>query len=82
MTEIWIGAGFFAFVLMAVTVAGYGYQRLSERRSAEGSGSLLAGERPNTSQAAFANLFQSIGENFPAAKNEQNPYRMRLTAAG
>jgi tight adherence protein C len=82
MTEIWIGAGFFAFVLMAVTVAGYCYQRLSERRSAEASGSLLAGERPSTSQAAFANLFQSIGENFPASKNEQNPYRMRLTAAG
>jgi tight adherence protein C len=82
MTEIWVSAGFFAFVLAAVAFAGYGYQRLSERRSAEGSGQLLAGQRQSTSQAAVANLFQSIGENFPAAKDEQNPYRVRLSAAG
>ncbi len=82
MTQIWVGAGFFAFVLTAVALAGYFYQRLAERRNLEGSGQVLAGEQPATSRAAFANLFQSIGENFPAAKNEQNPYRMRLTAAG
>jgi tight adherence protein C len=86
MTELWVGAAFFAFVLTAVSVACYGYQRLSERRnvegSAEGSRPLLEGERQPASRAAFANLFQSIGENFPAAKNEQNPYRVRLTAAG
>jgi tight adherence protein C len=82
MTGIWVGAGFFAFVLTAVALAGYFYQRLAERRSAEDAGQLLGGERPNTSRAAMANLFQSIGENFPAAKNEQNPYRIRLAAAG
>jgi tight adherence protein C len=82
MTGIWVGAGFFAFVMTAVAVAGYCYQRLLERRGAEGSGQLLASERPGTSRAAFANLFQSIGENFPAAKNEQNPYRIRLVSAG
>ncbi len=66
-----------------MAVAGYCYQRLAERRNVEGSGQLLAGGRAAaTSRAAFANLFQSIGENFPAAKNEQNPYRVRLTAAG
>jgi tight adherence protein C len=82
MTGIWMGAGFFAFVLTAVALAGYCYQRLAERRGTEHSGQLLAGDGQTTSQAAFANLFQSIGENFPAAKNEQNPYRVRLTAAG
>jgi tight adherence protein C len=64
-----------------VAVAGYGYQRVAERREMERSGGLLAGE-PLNSRAAFAKLFESIGENFPAAKNEQNPYRVRLTAAG
>jgi tight adherence protein C len=82
MTGIWMGAGFFAFVMTAVAVAGYCYQRLAERRNAEDSGQLLAGAPQTSSQAAFANLFQSIGENFPAAKNEQNPYRVRLAAAG
>ena len=82
MTGIWVGAGFFAFVLTAVAVAGYLYQRLAERRDVEAGGPLLAGDRQPRRSAAFANLFQSIGENFPAAKNEQNPYRMRLSAAG
>jgi tight adherence protein C len=82
MTDIWIGAAFFAFVLTAVAIVGYFYQRLAERREMESPGQLLAGERTTVSQAAFANLFQSIGENFPAAKNEQNPYRIRLSAAG
>src|ERR1700733_10095797 len=86
MTQIWVSAGFFAFVLTAVAVAGYCYQRLAERRNIEGSGEnspqLLAGEPQPASRAAFANLFQSIGENFPAAKNEQNPYRIKLSAAG
>jgi tight adherence protein C len=82
MTEIWVAAGFFAFVLTAVAAAGYCYQRLAERRDGEGPGPLLVGNQATTSRAAFADLFQSIGENFPAAKNEQNPYRVRLTAAG
>jgi len=34
------------------------------------------------SRAVFADLFQSIGENFPAARNEKNPYRVKLAAAG
>ena len=38
MTGIWVGAGFFAFVLTAVALAGYCYQRLAERRDLEGSG--------------------------------------------
>jgi tight adherence protein C len=79
MTGIW--AGFFAFVLSAVAVAGYVYQRLTEPRGVEGLGE-PTGNRLANSPSAVANLFQSIGENFPAAKNEDNPYRMRLTSAG
>jgi tight adherence protein C len=82
MTEIWVAAGFFAFVMTAVAVAGYCYQRLAERRNPEVSVQLLTGPQQAPSRAAFANLFQSIGENFPAAKDDQNPYRVRLTAAG
>lgn len=82
MTGIWVSVGFFAFVLTAVAVAGYFFQRLGERRNADSPSGVLAGERESSSRAVVANLFQSIGENFPAAKNEQNPYRMRLSAAG
>jgi tight adherence protein C len=82
MTGIWVGAGFFAFVLTAVALAGYCYQRLAERRGMESPGQVFGGQRQGTSRAAVANLFQSIGENFPAAKNQKNPYRMTLAAAG
>jgi len=82
MTELWVSVGFFAFVLSAVAAVGYCYQRLAERRSPQNSGPVLAGEPQATSRVVFANLFQSIGENFPASKNEQNPYRIRLAAAG
>jgi tight adherence protein C len=76
MTGIWVSAGFFAFVLTAIAVAGWAYERLEERRQAsEAVGGPGA-------PSAVANLFQSIGENFPAAKNEKNPYRVKLAAAG
>jgi len=86
MIEWGLSAGFFAFVLTAVLAAGYAYQRLAARRDTppdrQSSSPLLAPVTGAGSQAAFANLFQSIGENFPAAKDEQNPYRVRLIAAG
>jgi tight adherence protein C len=81
MTGIWDGAGLFAFVLTGVVVAGYVYQRLTEHRGVEGPAG-PPGARPANSPSAVANLFQSIGENFPAAKNEKNPYRVRLASAG
>lgn len=86
MTGWALAAGFFTFVLAAVTTAGYFYQRLfgpGEAKSAgPSSAEPLASRAPAGSRAAFANLFQSIGQNFPAARNEQNPYRIRLVAAG
>jgi tight adherence protein C len=81
MTGILDGVGLFAFVLTGVVVAGYVYQRLTEHRGVEGPGE-PPGDPTGNSPSAVANLFQSIGENFPAAKNEKNPYRTRLVAAG
>jgi tight adherence protein C len=78
MTGIWDGAGLFAFVLTGVVAAGYVYQRLTAQRGIDGP----AAARTANSPSAMANLFQSIGENFPAVKNEKNPYRRRLVAAG
>jgi tight adherence protein C len=81
MTGIWAGAGFFAFVMSGVALACYVYTRLTEHRGVAGPGQ-PPGDRLANSPSAVANLFQSIGENFPAAKNEKNPYRVRLVAAG
>lgn len=80
MNGLWVG-GFFAFILIAVAGVGYCYQLLTERRN-EGAADFIGSTQRTGSRAAVANLFQSIGENFPAAKNEQNPYRVRLAAAG
>jgi tight adherence protein C len=82
MSEIWLGAGFFAFVLTAVLLAGYLFQRLSERRGVETVAASPAEPGLPRRRAMFLNVFQSIGENFPAAKNEKNPYRAGLAAAG
>jgi tight adherence protein C len=78
---IWASAGFFAFVLSAVALAGYVYQRLTERHGVQGVAE-PAGNRLANAPSAVANLFQSIGENFPAAKKQNNPYRNRLASAG
>ena len=81
MTGILDGVGLFAFVLTGVVVAGYVYQRLTEHRGVDGPGE-PPGDRIANAPSAVANLFQSIGENFPAVKNEKNPYLKRLVAAG
>jgi len=82
MTEIWMAAGFFAFVLTAVLAAGYLFQRGTERRGAERPTMLSAEPGFPGSGAVLLDLFRSIGENFPAAKNEKNPYHIRLASAG
>ena len=82
MSEFWFGAGFFLFVMTAVVAAGY----FVIRRTAERGAELPAGLSPEPSRPAssamFVNLFRSIGETFPAAKNEKNPYRRALASAG
>ncbi len=81
MNEIWLGAAFFAFVMTAVVVAGYFFiQRTAGRRTDLPAGLTEPALPP--SRAVFFDLFRSIGETFPAAKNEQNPYRVRLASAG
>jgi tight adherence protein C len=82
MTEIWMAAGFFAFVLTAVLAAGYLFQRGTGRRGAERRAVLSAESGLPGSGAVLLDLFRSIGENFPAAKNEKNPHHIRLASAG
>jgi tight adherence protein C len=82
MSEIWLGLAFFGFVMTAVVTAGYFFiQRTGARRTDIPAG--LSTEPPlPPSRAMFFDLFRSIGENFPAAKDEQNPYRVKLASAG
>ena len=84
MTDVWLGAGFFSFVLTAVLVAGYLFEKAAERRRGAETALRLAGARRRlpASRAVFLNVFRSIGETFPATKDEKNPYRLRLAAAG
>ena len=83
MSLFWLGAGFFGFVMLAVTVAGYFFlRRTAEDRSPVIPAGLSTEPSLPPSRAAFVDLFRSIGENFPAAKNEQNPYRAKLAYAG
>ena len=76
MSLVWASAGFFAFILTAVAVAGWAYQKMGERRGVGSTGELTPSVSP------VVNVLQSIGETFPAAKSETNPYRTKLTAAG
>lgn len=82
MNEIWLIGGFFAFVMTAVVVAGYFFFHRAEQRSSAAGTGLSAEPALPSSRALFVDLVRSIGENFPAAKNEKNPYRVRLASAG
>jgi tight adherence protein C len=83
MSPVWLGAGFFAFVMVAVTAAGYFFLReTSETQNPEIPAGLSTEPSLPPSRAAFMGLFRSIGERFPATKNEKNPYRAKLAHAG
>jgi tight adherence protein C len=82
MNELWLGAGFFLFVMTAVAAAGYFFLRGTAERGAEIPAGLSTEPARPASRAVFVNLFRSIGETFPAAKNEKNPYRNALASAG
>ncbi len=81
MSEIWLGIAFFGFVMTAVVIAGYFFMQRTARRTDLPAGLTIEPALP-PSRAMFFDLFRSIGENFPAAKDEQNPYRVRLASAG
>ena len=83
MSLVWLGAAFFAFVMTAVTIAGYFFmQRGGARRPAPTTSGFSADGGLAGSRSAFLDLFRTIGEKFPAAKNEQSPYRVGLSSAG
>ena len=81
MSEIWLGIAFFGFVMTAVVIAGFFFMQRTARRTDLPAGLTTEPALP-PSRAMFFDLFRSIGENFPAAKDEQNPYRVRLASAG
>jgi len=83
MNGIWLGVFFFVSVMGAVTAAGYFFlQRSAAHRTTELPGDLSPDPALPASRAVFVDLFRTIGENFPAAKDQKNPSRMRLSAAG
>ncbi len=82
MNEIWLGAGFFIFVMTAVVAVGYFFFRRTAQRGADIPTGLSTEPALTASRAMFVDVFRSIGETFPAAKNEKNPYRIRLASAG
>jgi tight adherence protein C len=58
------------------------FQRGTEQRPADRSDFLSAEPGVAGSGTVLLHLFRSIGETFPAAKNENNPARIRLASAG
>jgi len=83
MSGAWILLSFFAFVMTFVTIAGYVfYIRTSQQRGTELPATLSSEPALPPARAAFLDLFRSIGESFPNAKKEENPYRHRLSLAG
>ena len=76
-----LGAAFFAFVLTAV--AGGRLCLPAAHRAAPDRGSRRSGGQEHWRRASCSRTCsRSIGENFPAAKNEKNPYRVRLAIGG
>ena len=82
MSDLGLGATFFTLVLTMVLLAGYFYQRIAERRGSGSAVRLSSGPALTQSRFLFLDLFRSIGENFPGARDDSNPYRKRLMAAG
>jgi len=80
MTDAWLIATLFTIVLTGVLAAGYFYQRMAERRAEPAV--RVPQDVFSASRFLFLDLFRSIGENFPGARDDRNPYRSRLLAAG
>jgi|SRR5579872_1260120 len=85
MGLLWIGLCLFAFVLSAVTAAGY-WLFLRPAAAREQAPSVTRAPRDDRKlpevRGAFVDLFRSVGERFPGAVKEQNPYRKKLQMAG
>lgn len=82
---IWLLLGFFAFVMAAITLAGHllsGKTTEASTSPAPSATGALAQPALTPGRAAFVDVFRSIGEAFPGAKQEANPYRKKLSQAG
>ncbi|HZS50466.1 MAG TPA: type II secretion system F family protein [Bryobacterales bacterium] len=85
-TELWLLIGFFAFVMLVVTGAGYAFVL----RPADGSGSrpsesgLLQGSEPEpaSTKDILARIVRHLGEAVPAKQGEVSALRKRLISAG
>src|SRR5260370_2249141 len=85
MEVFWIRLCLFSFVLSVVTMVGYWFfLRPAEARLQEPAvvrPSHDSGKLPEV-RGALVELFRSVGEKFPGANKQQNPYRKKLQTAG
>lgn len=89
--ELGLLAGFFVFILAAVSIVGY--LMVGRRSGAAGTTGLAAepsipssltfeSQSGSTTGAAVLDIFRSVGELFPASRQETNPLRRKLLTAG
>ncbi len=81
MTELWILAAFFTFVLAAVTLAGYFLMRGGQAVASQAATPAIL-ETGESSIGSLVQLFRVVGENLPGAKSADNPVRVKLQQAG
>src|SRR5882724_1436034 len=79
MSEVYILAGFFLFVMTGVMLAGYA---LFDRAAKAPAGLFLSEPGLAGTQAFFAQAFRRVGETVPAATADANPMRRLLISAG
>ena len=85
MDLIWIGLCLFSFVLSVVTLVGYLFflkPVASARQEAPALRPSLQDAPAEDVRGALAEFFRSVGDRFPAARKDENPYRKRLQMAG
>ncbi len=90
-SELGLLVGFFLFILAAISVAGYLLIGRSADTAGGPSGSMEAvmpsvlsfeSQSPESTSASVLDAFRSVGELFPAAREESNPLRRKLITAG
>lgn len=86
MSDLTLLAGFFLFVMAAITLAGYAFWNRADNpakgQDGDGGVSVLSEPELPGTQAFFAQAFRKVGENVPAAKEASNPMRKLLISAG
>lgn len=84
MDLIWIGLCLFAFVSSAVAVAGYLFllKPAAERPSSSVLDPPIQAKHGTAVRGALLEFLRSVGERFPGASKEENPYRKLLHMAG